>query len=228
MDTTTAYMETFGCLGETEDGHDHPGECRWGFTCNICRRPVDETPCPQHAPLATPGLVLVDCDANPRHYTWILAHDGYPAPCMPCQLDAAAAAHSGCEHSHHKAWRRWRLTRKLAGWGYSMGFIRAWGVSYGGGCNQCVTRLRWGRSSYLLGWDNWRWHTLISCLRAGHWPADTDACSDLSGTGFCVKCAPCPGCWHCNPATYPAGGPYFIEGSFEPPHPPYQLPDGPP
>ena len=230
-ETTTAYLETFGCHLETEDDHDHPGDCEWGFACSACGRRVDDEPCPDHAPADVPGLQLADCDAQPRHpRTWFLATDSYPPPCMYCSCAALQAAHQGCEHSHHRAWRRWKLTHRLAGRLYSLGVVKGYGLAGGGGCNFCLTGLQWGRSGYLLGWDNWKWQTLARCLRRGHWPADTDSCvGSERGLGFCVKCAPCTGCWLCQPETDPrSDGPWHVSASTEPPRTPYQLPGGTP
>ena len=227
--TTTAYLEAFGCRLETEDDHDHPGDCDWGYSCSQCGRRVDDGPCPDHAPVEVPGLMLADCDAEPRHaLTWFLATDGYPPPCMYCAYAAMQEAHRGCEHSHHRAWRRWKVTRKVAGRLYSLGVVSGYSLVGGGGCNGCLTGFRWGRSGYLLGWDNWKWKTVLRCLRAGHWPATTDSCTGTEREmNFCVKCSPCPGCWLCDPETDPRGdGPWLVTVTDEPPHPPYQVPGG--
>jgi hypothetical protein len=206
--TARPYLETFGCGLErlTEDGweHDHDPrlDCQWGYRCSQCG--TEDLPCAEHAPTEFPGLRLAECAADPPHArAWLYATDAYPPPCMYCAYHAISGAHRGCEHSHHRAWRRWRITHKLARWGYSLGVVKGHGASYGGGCENCLAHFRWGRSGYLLGWDRWRWQALPHCLRAGHWPSGSDACSracDGRELSFCVRCAPCPGCDTCRPA----------------------------
>lgn len=214
IDTATAYIETFGCglatadeFGDRDHG-SHEGDCRWGFSCGTCGVPVDDAPCPAHAPLEIPGLALVACDAVPRHYSWVLAHDGYEGPCWRCVHEKQQAREQEQERvthsSRHRAWCRLKAVHWLAGRGNSLGFVKWNSLSYGGpgGCKGCMTGLRFGRSGYLLGWDNWKWATLPRCLRRGHWPAGADACSRSSDgreMNFCVKCSPCPGCYNCQP-----------------------------
>ncbi len=161
-DTTMAYRESFGCHLEGEEDHDHPGDCQWGFACGICGRNVDGEPCPEHAPHDIPGLTLADCDAVPRHpRTWFLASDSDGPPCMYCSYAALAARHDGCEHSHHGAWRRWKVTHWLAGRGYSLGVVRGFSTSWGGGCDYCLSYFRWGRSGYVLGKRREWWFCLL-------------------------------------------------------------------
>lgn len=138
---------------------------------------------------APPGFELVGCHAEPRHpATYVLATDGYPAPCPHCQQWALTDAHQGCEHRGHGPWRRWRLTHWLITQLYvsglsSSGAGRMWGS---GGCDGCVVsgpRWRGGRPYVLwVSRDTWR------CLRRGHLPGDQ------VGLGFCGKCLPCPLC----------------------------------
>lgn len=183
---TPAYIESFGCHLETEDGCDHPGDCEPQFYCGTCRRPVSEGPCPDHAPLDVPGLDLAPCSAEPRHpRTWFLAADGYPPPCMYCSYDALQAAHRGCEHSRHRAWRRWKVTHWLAGRGYSLGVVASHGSSYGLGCDDCLTGFRWGRSGYVLGRQREWWYCLI---RRHHIMRPAPGLADI-----CDICSPDPG-----------------------------------
>lgn len=144
----------------------------------------------QSPPEAPPGFVLAECGVEPRHWpTYTIADDDfYETPCPVCQIEAAMAEHAGCRHSHHRAWRRWYLTRKLAAWLYASGLTSNGGSSsWGGGCNWCVTMPRWTRMRrvYVLWWELDKWRCL---LRFRHWPADPIF------AGFCSKCLPCPEC----------------------------------
>jgi hypothetical protein len=62
--------------------HEHP-EGRIGFVCTTCNRPVDDTPCPEHAPTEVPGLVRALCAAVPPHHWWTLAADDHVRPVCP-------------------------------------------------------------------------------------------------------------------------------------------------
>jgi hypothetical protein len=188
-DTIPAYIETFGCYLETEDGCEHDGPCEWGYRCGTCGVGLDDGPCPEHAPTEVPGLMLTDCAAPAQHRrTWVHANDGgYGAPCMDCAYDAKDEAHRGCAHSHHHAWHRWKITHKLAGYGYSLGFVQGHGTSWGGGCNGCMTGFRWGRSGYVLGQENEWW----GCLLRRHHIRRPDP--DLYA--LCIRCAPLPDDW---------------------------------
>lgn len=208
VETAEPYIETFGCglatvgeFGDPEHDHDPRIDCKWAYRCGTCG--TEDVPCAEHAPGEFAGLMLTDCCAEPPHAkTWVYANDGYGAPCMYCAYEAAEQAHRGCEHSRHRAWRRWKIVHKFAGYGYSLGFVKGSGVRYGGGCRNCLAGLQWGRSSYLLGWDNWKWKALLRCLKRGHLPIGYDACSRSSDgreMDFCVKCSPCPGCATCQP-----------------------------
>lgn len=162
--TETPYLETFGCRLDDGEDHDHPGDCDWGYACGTCGRPVDDSPCPAHAPLDIPGLMLTECTtAEPRHpRTWVIANDGgYGAPCMYCCYDLAVKAHAGCEHSHHGRWRRWRIASRLLGDLYSLGIVACYGHNWGGGCRGCLTNVRFGRNGYLLGQENEWWTCLL-------------------------------------------------------------------
>ena len=63
---TLAYQEQFVLVDD-----EYTGPAGTAFACNICGTPVDDQPCPDHAPTAVPGLRLVDCDAEPRHLLWV-------------------------------------------------------------------------------------------------------------------------------------------------------------
>jgi len=183
--TETPYLETFGCRLNDGEDHDHPGDCDWGYACGTCGRPVDDGPCPDHAPLDVPGLMLADCAAEPRHpRTWLLANDaGYGAPCMYCAYDTVNTAHAGCEHSRHGRWRRSRVIYRLLGYGYSLGFVASRGITWdGGGCGGCMTGIRFGRSGYLLGQEN-EWWTCL--LRHHHFRKPDPDCP-----AFCNVCTP--------------------------------------
>lgn len=141
-------------------------------------------------PTPPSGFVLIECDAEPRHWPLYTVEDtyGYPAPCMYCAYDALAKAHDGCAHSHHRAWRRWRITHWIAGQLYVSGLTsNGGGMRWGHGCDHCQTMPTWTRTRrvYVL-WvplDTWR------CLLKGHHlPGDPIA------FGFCSKCLPCPEC----------------------------------
>lgn len=183
---TSAYLETFGCLApKNEDGDcDHEGSCDWGWSCSQCGYDLTAGPCPDHAPTAFPGLVLVDCDAEPRHWTWIHAHDGYPAPCTPCQLAAEMDAHRGCAHALHGAWRAWKFTGRVDRWGARVGLWNGFtSFTLGGGCNGCRTRFRWSPRFWVLGV---RKTTAAHVLRTGHRPVETH------GEDWCKRCHPDP------------------------------------
>ena len=180
------YLESFGCLHETEDGCEHAGNCTLGFRCGTCGRPVDDGPCPDHAPLNVPGLVLADCDAVPRHpHTFFLASDGYPPPCMYCSYEALRAAHAPCAHSHHGPWRRWRRVHRVLHWRVLAGVANGAWWTQDQHCRGCLSNFRWHLSDYVLGWPRWKWRCL---LREHHWPGV------LVFADICGKCCPCPGC----------------------------------
>lgn len=182
----TAYVETFGCRWETAEGDDHDGDHEWGFSCGTCRRwlGVGRSPCPDHAPMDIPGLQRAECSAPPGTHpvTFFYANDGgYGAPCMYCAFDAISKDHAGCEHSHHGAWRSWRVTgwadRAGAQLGLWIGFTH---VTWSASCDGCRTRFRWGPRFWILGV---RKDTLAHVLRRGHRP--------MPGFGdVCNRCSP--------------------------------------
>lgn len=141
-------------------------------------------------------VVQAECWAVPKHApVYSPAEDsecpdwyGYGFPCPRCQAAEADEAHRGCEHARHRAWRRWRVTGRLAGFLYLSG-ITSGGGSWrmGGGCDGCRTLPGFNRNRrvYVL-WvkrDTWR-----CLLRGRHTPGDP------VGLGFCSKCVPCPDC----------------------------------
>lgn len=177
----SAYLELFILDHENDEG----GPDAY-FICNICGRGVDNEPCPDHAPLHVPGLQLVECDATPRHpRTWTLASEAYPPTCMSCLYADLQKAHAGCDHTHHGRWRRWSITRRLAGRAYWLGIIGSYVITHDAHCHGCVSRPRWrGRRPYALGLQGWQWR----CLRRGHRPRE------IPGAGMCARCYPCPEC----------------------------------
>jgi hypothetical protein len=110
---------------------------------------------------------------------WIRNRDQYIADLL---AERAAARHAG-----HRAWRRWRLTHRLASHAYVLGLISSSGVGYGGGgCNGCLTAIGWrGRRPYILGWRREQW----SCLLVGRHRR-----REVPGEDICAVCAPC---WVC-------------------------------
>lgn len=175
-------------LGITEEQWDE-GD---GYVEYLCRQ-ADEWR--ENPPAAPAGFHLIECTATPRHwpiYT-VIDHDFYEAPCPMCQYKHVAEAHQGCEHSHHRAWRRWRVTHKLLNWGYSLGFFAGHGWKTGSGCRGCAVGVHFGKSPYLLG-QRREWWACV--LKRHHWPT-----KQLIALGMCSKCLPCVDCgsgeaWH--------------------------------
>ena len=186
MSTTTPYLEVFGCRLATEDSCEHDGDCDWDWSCGTCGRSLAGGPCPDHAPVDIPGLMLAECTAEPPHpRTWVLANEWCGAPCMYCAYEALRAEHAPCEHSRHWPWRRWKVTHKALYRLRLAGVVSGGWTGYSEHCNGCVSHLKLGGSSYVLGWPKWKW----SCVFQGrHWPG-----VEVYG-GICGKCSPCPGC----------------------------------
>lgn len=142
-------------------------------------------------PTAPDGFSLIPCDATPRHWpTYEIADDDFfGAHCLYCQADAAYAAHSECEHSHHSAWRRWKATHWIVGKLYTSGLsVTGPGSSWGGGCNRCLIsgpKFRRGARPYVLFVKSGTWRCI---LKGHHMPGDP------IGWGYCAKCLPCPDC----------------------------------
>lgn len=118
--------------------------CDW--FCNICDRPLDGTsPYPEHAPTEFAGLELVECYAEPRHpHTFMYAQDGgYSAPCGYCTTAAVAEAHKNCEHAHHQAWRRWRVTDRAVSVLHRINLVIGSRWSNCNGRGTCVSGITW-------------------------------------------------------------------------------------
>lgn len=90
-----------------------------GHVCNQCGQDVTDAPCPDHAPRDVPGLTLVPCDAEPRHWLWMLAGDYYDPPCYRCESerfwqgwqDQRDAPHRRRRHGYRRTWVWRRLVR---------------------------------------------------------------------------------------------------------------------
>lgn len=163
---------------------EHPN-AHVGFLCSICNRPTDEQPCPDHAPTDVPGLQLVECDATPRHWLWVLDRDDYGAPCFWCERDRYAEREWQADTCRHWPWRRWKLTRRLASWAYQLGVIAGSGTRTGNGCDWCLYHVSWrGKRPYVLGAARETWR----CWHRGHRRGES------VGFGYCGKCIPWPCC----------------------------------
>ena len=105
----------------------------------------------EHPPAEPPGFFLIPCDATPRHDPEYIPvfHDVYEPNCRACYIDMLVKQHDGCEHSHHKAWRRWRITRWALGWGYEHGLVKGYGNQHNAYCKGCVVGVSWGRSAWF-------------------------------------------------------------------------------
>jgi hypothetical protein len=140
------YYETFVMDDE------HP-EHRTGFICNVCARPTDDVPCPEHAPTEVAGLALVDCEATPRHWAWTLDGDGngYGNPCYACIYVEEIARRDAAMQCRHWPWRRWGTTKRAFAWALRLRLISGSVISSSHGCDWCITALRGlprrGRSS---------------------------------------------------------------------------------
>lgn len=185
IDPAPAYCEDF--ITTDED----TGADVYEFRCNICATPTIDAPCPDHAPRDVPGLRLVDCDAEPRHWMWIVDADDYGHPCLTCicheQTESIRALER--ERDHHWPWRHWRLTGRLASWAYALGIISGYSSSTcpdyeGFWCHRFRRSLR-GKRPYVLGWRREKWACI---LRYRHWPGE-----DIGCMGRCGKCIP----WTC-------------------------------
>jgi hypothetical protein len=142
-------------------------------------------------PPASPGMELIECRAEPRHWPTYTAHvDGmFPSNCPTCEYVALREERDRLEHeAHHKRWQRWRITGWFARHAYSLGLIAGSGTAYNG-CPDCPLRhtLNWrGRRPYILGVERETWSCL---LRRHHRRTATHITA-----GLCSKCCPCPGC----------------------------------
>jgi hypothetical protein len=177
-DLLDSYTEVFVMDGEN-------GETKPHFECSQCDREVDDEPCPDHAPLTDlPGLRLIECDADPKHYTWVHQRDDYGIPCPWCLLNDQAKQDAEARQCRHLRWRRTRAFRWLAGMAYSLGVISGSCHSKADGCDWCVTLYWRGSRPYILGASRDTWH----CWRRRHRRGEE------VGFGFCGKCVPCPDC----------------------------------
>jgi hypothetical protein len=110
-----------------------------GHVCNQCGADVREVPCPEHAPREVPGLTLVACDAEPRHWLWVLAGDCYGPPCWRCESDRFWQADMDRRDAPHL--RRRHGYRRTAAWtwlvrlGHRVGLLTGqyWRTCPGGG-----------------------------------------------------------------------------------------------
>lgn len=143
-------------------------------------------------PAAPEGFELIPCRATPRHWpTYAVTDDDFygPGGCPACDWADLYESHRLCEHSHHRTWRRWKISHRIATWLYTSGLaVSGGGTSYGNGCNGCMTslpRFRRGERPYVLfvKWETWR-----CILKGHHTPGDPIA------FGYCSKCLPCPDC----------------------------------
>lgn len=174
------YVETF-VMDE-----DHPtGQC--GFICSICRYDVSDGPCPDHAPTDVPGLRLVDCTKEPRHWLWVHDAEDYGCPCYQCLVNEQADRDAEARQCRHWPWRRWKATRWVCGQMYASGIASSGGtLSWGDGHSWCQSRLPHlrGKRVYILWVDRNTWN----CWRSGHRRGEE------VGFGFCGKCMPWPCC----------------------------------
>lgn len=141
-------------------------------------------------PEAPDGFEMVECEATPRHWPLYspIDDDFYPSGCPHCAYDELYGAHAGCAHSHHRRWRRWKITGKLADWLYASGLTSS-GASWqmNAHCRGCYTMPKWNRNPrpYVLFVSRNTWRCL---LKGHHRPGDP------IGFGYCAKCLPCPEC----------------------------------
>lgn len=154
-----AYREAFVCWAgdRTEDypfDHECPAgrDCDWGWVCNHdgCLTRTDEYPCPTHAPLAVPGLRLVECQAQPPHVLLAVDREDYGHGCPWCwsneYRDELWALMEATHRYRHGVWRRWKATRRVLRLLHRAGIVRGWSYSHGDGCHGCISGLAWRRS----------------------------------------------------------------------------------
>lgn len=186
---STAETTTETCNGSFDcpaTEHDEDTDC-YSVTCvppKCDQHGTEIITCRECAAEPPEGWQLVDCDQG--HPVMWMPDDQwcYPAPCMYCCYDAEARAHDGCQHAQHGRWRRWRISHRLVGRAYVLGLVTGSGTRWGGGCNRCLTMIRWrGRRPYILGLPRENW---LCLLRYRHRRVDLG--------GLCAVCCPCPGC----------------------------------
>jgi hypothetical protein len=155
---TSDLLNTYTEVFVIEDDAEGRTVVRW--ECSHCDRDVSDEPCPDHAPLTDlPGLRLVDCTAEPRHYVWVHQRDDYGVPCPWCLLKDHAARDAEDRQCRHWAWRRTGIWRRLVRAAYSLGIISGSGASWGDGHEWCTTISGFrGRRPYILGVarETWR------------------------------------------------------------------------
>jgi hypothetical protein len=143
-------------------------------------------------PPAPPGMKLIECDHEPRHwpvYT-IADEDFYDGPCSDCVGDDYRKQLADLKRKSH--WRDHPLRGRVPNWIVSklctLGVIASYGTTFGGdtGCNWCINGITFrGRRTYILGWPTWKWGCV---LKRRHRPGEH------VGFGMCGKCLPCPDC----------------------------------
>lgn len=179
-DLLNTYTEVF--VMTDADDNDVPPH----FECSHCPQDVTEHPCPVHAPLGDlPGLRLIPCDAQPRHYVWAHQRDDYGLPCPWCLLNEHREREAEARQCRHRAWRRTRLFRWFSSWAYSMGVISGSCHSAGDGCDWYITLYWKGRRPYVLGASRETWRC---------WLKGRHRRGEEVGFGFCGKCVPWPCC----------------------------------
>jgi hypothetical protein len=181
---TPAYREDFVIDDEVT------GREVYEFRCNICGTPTPDAPCPEHAPRDIPGLRLVDCDAQPRHWIWVIDAEDYGHPCLTCICHEQTESIRELEiaRDHHWRWRGWRITGWLNSKAYALGITAgaSWGTCSQPGHRCCHRKASWrGKRPYVLGWRREKWACI---LRYRHWPGE-----DIGFMGRCGKCVP----WTC-------------------------------
>lgn len=149
-----AYRESFVCWVDFPGGiydfdadHDYHESCEWGWACPSCGRRVDDQPCPDHAPITPPGLRLVECQAEPRHWLFVHDREDYGHGCPWCWADRAAAElkplKEAAERREHRWCWLWNPLKRMA-----MGLRVARAHSYSGwagGCWHVGITWRWSR-----------------------------------------------------------------------------------
>lgn len=154
MAELVAYRELFVCWASDPDSnpddwpfdHEHDGDCDWGWICNTdgCAWRADESPCPQHVP-SVPGLRLVECSADPRHWLWVVDREDYGHGCPLCWCDRTASELAPLKAAADRRAHRWcwvfnRLKRAAIG----LRLVSLWSV--GGdpwGCWHVTVKWRW-------------------------------------------------------------------------------------
>lgn len=153
--TTVAYRESFVCWiditgafpVEEDWDHDYHPTCEWGWCCNLCGVRTDDRPCPDHAPLAIPGLRLVECQTDPPHILLAVDRDDYGHGCPACwanqNRDELHALKVATHRYRHGAWRRWQLSCSVLYLLRRLGIVSGLGYSTGDGCHGCINGITW-------------------------------------------------------------------------------------